>query len=211
MSKDILLIGGGGHCSSVIDVIEQEGSFRIRGILDVAEKVGQQWMGYEIIGTEAELPNLLKENTYCLISIGQVGSAQLRSQLYHQLKAAGAQLPAIVSPTAYVSSHARLGEGTVVMHQACVNAGAIIGVNNIINSQALVEHEARTGAHCHLSTAAILNGACVLGDEVLIGSRSTLRQEVKIADRILVGMGSVVLQDLSEPGIYAGVPARKIK
>lgn len=211
MSKDILLIGGGGHCSSVIDVIEQEGSFRVRGILDVAEKVGQQRMGYKIIGTEADLPKLLQETPYYLITIGQVGSAQLRARLYHQLKAAGAQLPVIVSPSAYVSPHAQLGEGTVVMHQACINAGAVIGVNNIINSQALVEHDAHCGAHCHLSTAAILNGGCRIGDEVLIGSRSALRQEVKIADRIMVGMGSVVLQDLSEPGIYAGVPARKIK
>ncbi len=211
MAKDILLIGGGGHCSSVIDVIEQEGSYQVKGILDIAEKVGQQRMGYDIIGTEDDLPKLLKDTPHCLITIGQVGSAQLRSRLYHQLKAAGAQLPVIVSPTAYVSPHARLGEGTVVMHQACVNAGAVIGVNNIINSRALVEHEARTGAHCHLSTAAILNGACALGDEVLIGSCSALRQQVKIADGILVGMGSVVLEDLSEPGIYAGVPARKIK
>ena len=33
--KDIVLIGGGGHCKSVIDVIEQEGRFKIIGIVEL--------------------------------------------------------------------------------------------------------------------------------------------------------------------------------
>ena len=35
--KEIILIGGGGHCKSVIDVIELEGQFLIGGIVDRPE------------------------------------------------------------------------------------------------------------------------------------------------------------------------------
>ena len=39
--KPIILIGGGGHCKSMIEVIESAGKFQIIGIVDVAEKVGE--------------------------------------------------------------------------------------------------------------------------------------------------------------------------
>jgi sugar O-acyltransferase (sialic acid O-acetyltransferase NeuD family) len=210
MAREILLLGGGGHCRSLIDVLEKEGSYRIRGILDVAEKLGQEVLGYPIIGTEEDLPELLRQSPYCLVSVGQVGPADLRMRLYQRLKEAGAVLPLIISTTAYVSPHAHLGEGTVVMHQACVNAGAEVGANSIINSQALLEHDVRVGDHCHISTAAVLNGGCRIGDAVLVGSRAALRQGVSITDQVLLGMGSVLLQDITETGTYAGVPARKI-
>lgn len=39
MSKEkIILIGVGGHCKSVIDVIEAENKFDIAGIIDVKKK-----------------------------------------------------------------------------------------------------------------------------------------------------------------------------
>jgi sugar O-acyltransferase (sialic acid O-acetyltransferase NeuD family) len=210
MQKEIILLGGGGHCKSVIDVIEQEGSFRIKGILDVPEKVGQEIIGYHIIGTEEELAALLKETEHVLITVGQIRSSTIRLRLFEQAKAAGGQLPMIISPRAYVSRHARIGEGSIVMHDACVNSGARVGVNTIINSQALVEHDARIGDHCHISTGAVVNGDCKVRNHVLIGSRASLRQGVSIAEHVLVGMGSVVLHDITEPGIYAGVPTKKI-
>ena len=34
MMDEILLVGGGGHCKSVIDVIEQEDNYTLVGIVD---------------------------------------------------------------------------------------------------------------------------------------------------------------------------------
>jgi sugar O-acyltransferase (sialic acid O-acetyltransferase NeuD family) len=211
MQKELLLIGGGGHCRSVIDVIEKEGSFQIKGIIDVPEKLNQQVLGYPIMGTEAELPILLKASSYCFITLGQMGSSDVRYRIYNELKALGAKLPSLISPLAYVSPHASIGEGTIIMHQACVNAGASIGANCIINSQALIEHDAKVGDHCHISTAAVINGNCRVEDHVFVGSRATLRQGAKVGSGCLLGMGSVVLKDITEPGIYVGVPARLIR
>lgn len=210
MAKEILLIGGGGHCKSVIDVIEQERIYTIKGIVDVAEKVGQQVSGYNIIGTEEELPELLKASPYAVVTVGQVRDSALRIKLFELIKNADGQLPVIISPQAYVSPRAVIGEGSIVMHGASVNAGAKVGVNAIINSQALIEHDAEVGEHCHISTAAVINGDCTLGHHILLGSRAVLRQGVKIADKVLIGMGSVVLHDINQPGIYAGVPAQKL-
>ena len=39
---NIILVGGGGHCASVIDVIEQQGKYTIKGIIDTKEHVGKK-------------------------------------------------------------------------------------------------------------------------------------------------------------------------
>jgi len=211
MDKEIVLLGGGGHCASVIDVIEQQGMYHIKGILDIPEKVGQSLLGYPFIGTEEDVPRLLGKHTFFLVTVGQIGAADTRKRLFHLLQEQGANLPVIISPIAYVSPRAKVMEGTIVMHQAFINAGAVVGANNIVNSKALVEHDVSTGAHCHLSTGSVLNGGCHLGDEVLLGSRAALRQGVSISSRVLIGMGSVVLRDIQEAGVYVGMPVQKIR
>ena len=43
--NNIILIGGGGHCRSAIDVIEQDSQFRIVGIIDKPEKLDTAILG----------------------------------------------------------------------------------------------------------------------------------------------------------------------
>ena len=53
--KQIILIGGGGHCKSVIDVIEQEDKFKIAGIIDKSELLDSNILGYPVIGNDLDL------------------------------------------------------------------------------------------------------------------------------------------------------------
>ena len=148
MSKsEILLVGGGGHCHSCIDVIEQQGEYRIAGIVDLPERIGQRVLGYPVIGSDDDLPRLAEEYRCFLITLGQIKSPVRRMALFDQLKSLGACLPTIISPRAYVSRHARVGEGTIIMHGALVNAGAQVGRNCIINTFCLLEHDASIGDH----------------------------------------------------------------
>ena len=48
MSRNLILLGGGGHCKSVIDVAESAG-YTILGILDKPETVGQEVLQYSVI------------------------------------------------------------------------------------------------------------------------------------------------------------------
>ncbi len=50
----------------------------------------------------------------------------------------------------------------------------------------------------------------ILSDGVSIGSNATILP-VKICAGAVVGAGAVVTKDISQPGIYAGNPARKIR
>jgi len=111
--KDIILIGGGGHCKSVIDVIEQEGKFQIVGIVDKSELLGTNVLGYQIISNDSDLGDLSKKYKYALVTVGQIKSPSLRIKLFDLAKTAGFILPSIISPNAYVSQHASIGNGYV--------------------------------------------------------------------------------------------------
>ena len=190
--KELLLIGGGGHCKSIIDVIEEEGSFSIAGIIDKSDLLGKTVLGYPIIGSDSDLNQLAKKFTYALVTVGQIKSPNLRIKLFKKAKELGFILPSIVSPRAYVSKHATIGDGTVVMHYALVNANARIGKNCIINTMSLVEHDSLIGDNCHLSTNTIINGGVVMGQGSFIGSNSTTKEGIKIDENSFIRAGSVV-------------------
>ena len=123
------MIGGGGHCKSVIDVAELAG-YNILGILDMPEDIGKSVLDYKVIGTDDDIPHYADKAEF-VITVGFIKSPAIRMRLYDKVKEAGGRLATIVASTAHVSRYASLGEGTVVMHQAIVNAGARIGENCI--------------------------------------------------------------------------------
>lgn len=209
--QSVILIGGGGHCKAVIDVLEMSEDFVIAGIIDTEVRVGDKVLGYDIIASDQHIEQVAEDFSCFLVTVGQIQSSATRERFYQQVKEFGGDLPVVVSPLAYVSDYAQLGEGTVVMHHALVNAGAAIGCNTIINSQALIEHDAWIGNHCHIATGAIINGDCQIGHHTFVGSHATIIQGVTIGEYVVVGAGSVVTKSLDTPGVYAGAPARKIR
>ena len=202
MTASILLIGGGGHCRACVDVLEQEGRFQIAGIVERNGGPREAVLGYPVLGTDEELPQLKEKYKFVLVTVGQIKSAAPRKRLYEQLIALGFQLPVIVSPRSYVSPHAKLGSGTIVMHDALVNAGAHVGENCILNSKSLIEHDARVGGHCHISTGSILNGETQIGHESFVGSGAVVREGVRVGARSLVAGGARVMKDLPENSNY---------
>lgn len=206
MKHPLILIGGGGHCKSVIEVAESAG-YEIKGILDMPDEVGKEVLpGHKVIGTDDEIPQYVEECDF-VITVGFIKNPALRIKLYNKVKAAGGRLATIIASTAHVSKYAELGEGTVIMHQAFVNAGAKIGDNCIINTFVNIEHDAEVGNQCHISTGTMVNGECKIGENCFIGSQSVCANCIEIASDIIVGAGSVVRKSIRVKGIYAGNPA----
>jgi len=185
--EEILLLGAGGHCKSVIDVIEQEGKFKIAGVIDNELEVGSRVLDYAVIGNDNDLASLRKEYRYAFIAVGQIRSAAVRKKLFNLLKDLDYTLPTIISPFSYVSKYAKIDEGTVVMHHALVNADAKVGKNCIINTKALIEHDVVVQDNCHISTGAIINGGVVVKDETFYGSNATSKEYIDINGFIKAG------------------------
>ena len=150
--KNLILVGGGGHCKSVLEAAESAG-YNILGVLDMPEEVGKEILSTKVIGTDDDI---------------------------NKIKEAGGKLATVIASTAYVSKYAEIGEGTVVLHQAFVNAGAKVGKNVILNTATNIEHDAVISDQCHISTGAMINGGAEIAEGTFIGSQSVINQGIKI-------------------------------
>lgn len=194
----LLLVGGGGHCRSCIEVIETHDDYDIAGIVLPETTNTEPVLGYPVVGIDEELENLVSETPGALVTVGQIRSPNIRIRLFEELKKLNAELPVIIASTAYCSRHASVGCGTIVMQGALVNAAAYIGENCIINSQALVEHDVHIEPHCHIATGARINGGVQIGMGSFVGSGAIIREGVQVGPRAVIGAGQVVLRDVPE-------------
>lgn len=196
--KPLLLLGGGRHCHSCIDVIESEKKYRIAGIVVPVNGDYADVMSYSVIGSDEDLPSLIEHTANAFISVGQIKNPTIRIKLFGLLKTYGARLPIIRSPSSYCSKHAAIGEGTILMHGSLVNARAQVGANCIINSQALVEHDVEIADHCHVSTGAKVNGGVRISEGTFIGSGSILKEGVSVGAGVVIGAGQLILKDVPD-------------
>jgi len=194
---NILLIGAGGHARSCIDVIELAGQYKIVGLVEKDESNSKRNLGYPIVGTDEDLPNLRKKYQYAVITVGQIKSAAIRVQLFNMLKDLEYKLPLIVSPRSHISRHSKIGTGTIILHDVIVNANAEIGQNCIINNKVLIEHDAAVGDHCHIATGAIINGEVAVGNETFIGSGVVTKQSISIGSCCIIGAGAVLKNNVA--------------
>ena len=188
--KKIILIGAGGHCTSCIDVIENEKKFDIIGLLD-KNKTGSI-NGYKILGDDNYLENKINKNIYVLITIGYIKNYRLREKIYQKIKSLRLKLATIISPMAYISKNSSIGEGSILMHGAIVNAGAKIGKNCIINSKSLIEHDVTIEDNCHISTGAIINGGTVVKKNTFIGSNTAVSNNIIIRPKSTITANTFV-------------------
>lgn len=194
--KNIILIGGGGHCKSVIDVIVSDANWSIRGILDIKSKIIVS--GYPLLGNDDVISAFIEDATAFLVTVGQIKTSAPRVAAFERLVALGAIIPIIISPYSLVSTSSTVGLGTVVMHNVVINSGARIGNNSIINTRALIEHDSIVGSHTHISTGAIVNGGSEIGDHCFVGSGAIIGEGVKIGNKSIISAGSIVLSDVEE-------------
>jgi len=200
----ILLIGAGGHARACIDVIETANQFEIAGLIEKDESMTAANLGYPIIGVDSDLSNLRQQYSHALITIGQIKSSKVRIKLFQRLKELDFTLPIAISRKAYVSKHALIGDGTIIMHGAIVNANAKIGQNCIINNKCLIEHDAVIGDHCHIATGAIINGEVSVGYETFVGSGTITKQCISIGSKCVIGAGAVLKNDIKPNQVIKG-------
>lgn len=209
MKRSLILVGGGGHCKSVIEAAVEAG-YKIGGILEVPSLLGTDVLDYKVTGTDDDIATLAADHDF-IITVGSISDCTLRHRLADKIKKAGGHLATVIAPTATVSRFATVAPGSVILHHATINAEASIGRNCIINTGAIIEHECSIGDFTHVSTAAVVNGDSHIGQNCFIGSNSVVINGISVTNNTVIGAGSVVISSIPQPGTYVGNPAQKIK
>lgn len=207
--KDILLIGGGGHCKSVIDTLIKCNQFNILGIIDLEQNLGKYISGYEIIGTDDDLEKFsLQGVKYAFITLGSTGNPSKRIGLYNLCKKFKFEFPTIIDDTAIISHNTKIGQGTFIGKGVIINTGTVIGENSIINTGSVIEHDCNIENSVHISPRVILGGGVHIGNNSHIGIGTTIIQNICVGNNVLIGSSSNVIRNISDGLKVYGNPCK---
>lgn len=204
MSDRVLIIGAGGHAKVVADVVMHSEAEVIGFLDDDPHKTAV--LGRPVLGTVEKWKQYATEASF-LFGIGSNTVRRMWAE-----KICGTWYTG-VHPTARktIGRDVSIGRGSVIMANAVVNAGTHIGEHCIINTAAVVEHDNLIEDFVHISPHATLCGTVLIGEGTHIGAGAVIRNNVSICPGCIIGAGSVVVKNITEPGTYVGVPARRIK
>lgn len=208
--RRIVLVGSGGHCRAVADIIRRNSDYQIAGVLDPSFSVGQVVDGLTVLGDDNQIDSLAREGIALLITVGQLESAAPRTNIAKSIDASNGILPTIICRSAVIAESAVIGKGTVVFPGVVIGANVRIGDNCILNSNCVVEHDSKVGDLTHVSTSATVNGGCTVGTNCFVGSGAVVKHGVKIAAECVVGACSFVNRDIPRGSRVAGVPIHEL-
>ncbi len=203
--EKVCIIGGSGHAKVVADSIEcmiRSGcDVEIMGFLD-DNPAKSRLLNYPRLGDLSRIEELSASGVSFVIGIGDNGIRKRVDESYR------VRWFSAVHPLSSVSTHASIGEGTVIMPGSVINAGATVGRHGIINSGAIVEHDCSLADYVHVSPNATLCGNVSVGEGTHIGAGATVIQNIKIGAYSVIGAGAVVVKNICDHKTVMGVPAK---
>jgi len=206
-NKKMLLIGGGGHCKSIIDVLFELDEYDQLAIIDVKENVGKFILGVPVIGTDDDLIKLKDDGyNYAFVALGSIGNSESRARLFNILLHNNYVIPNIVSRTAILGKEVTMGKGNFVGKRAILNSGSHLGNCNIINTAAIVEHDCSIADFTHIAPGVTLCGNVSISNNVHVGANTVVKQNITIQENVLIGVGSVVVKSIEKNIIAYGNP-----
>jgi UDP-N-acetylbacillosamine N-acetyltransferase len=198
-SKKLFIYGCGGHARSLADVAVSNGGKDLI-FIDEGARENEVQLGFPVVKPFSD-----KIDGNYIVAIGD---NHHRALVFHELR--NKNLIVLISNTAYMGVNTQLDIGTFIAAGAHIGPNTIIAENTIINTRAIVEHDCKIGKHSHISVNAVVAGKAELGDFVMIGAGAIVIDNIKVCSEVTVGAGSVVIKDINMPGVYVGVPARRI-
>lgn len=206
MKDRLIIIGASGHGKVVADIALQMNRWKTITFFDDNESLESSF-GLDVSGTSTQAIAHTKDADVFVA----VGNNAFRERLYAQIEAKGSKLPVLIHPHAIIAPDVKLGDGSVIMAGVVINASSKIGKGCIINTSATVDHDSIIEDFVHVSPGVNLAGGVTIGKSSWIGIGSIISHNLSVTDNCMIGAGAVVVKDITEPGTYVGVPAKRIK
>lgn len=204
-----LLIAGSRELGSQIAVHAAAwGGREIAGFLDDFRAGGEETGLGPVLGGTHDLPAGARGSEF-VVGIGYRHMAA-RAEVFARLRAA-LDAATLIHPSVVREPTSRIGEGSVLLAGTVLDLRASIGANVFVNPACSVSHDAVVGDHCFLAPRVTIAGNAVIEPGVFLGVGTVVSDGVRIVSGARTGAGAVVTKDAAVPGLYVGVPARRIR
>ncbi|GAC33440.1 acetyltransferase [Paraglaciecola polaris] len=209
MSNGVLLIGGGGHASVLLEILIEQ-RINIVGYVSPYAATNQKlFSDVNWFKCDEDVLQFDKSTIELVNGIGSLPGCTLRADFYYKYKELGYSFATLVSKKADVSAYAYLGEGTQVMRGAIIQTGASVGYNSIVNSGSIVDHDCSIGSNNHVAPGATISGQVTSKANVHFGTGSSVIQSINVNENVVIGAGTIITKDVDKNTIC--YPARIFK
>lgn len=117
-----------------------------------------------------------------------------------------------IHPTALIfDDNVQVGAGSFIGANTILTTNIKLGRHAILNRGNQIGHDSEIGDYFSAMPGAIVSGNVKIHDCVYMGTNSSIKEKLSIHSLSTIGMNSCVVKHIEEPGIYVGVPAKKIK
>lgn len=203
--KNIIVIGAGGHGRVIADLIKKLNNYQNVYFLD--DFATGEVLGCKIIGKTDDYVKYVNDYEFFVA----IGNNKLRKSVIEKLINSNAKIATLIHPSAVIANNVEIGFGTCVIAGAVINPCAKIGNGVIINTSSSIDHDCVIGDYTHVSVGVRVAGGAKTESDVWLCIGAVVSNGVSICENVTIGAGAVVLKDITESGVYVGVPAKKVK
>lgn len=205
MKNKLMIIGASGHGKVVADIAKKMNKWQSIVFLDDNESLKIS-MGIEVIGKTSDAFSHKDEFDFFVA----IGNNAAREKIQEKLEKEGMAVVSLIHPESVIGTDIEIGHGTAIMAGVVINCSSRIGKGCIVNTNATIEHDNIVEDYVHISPGVSVAGSVKIGKNTWLGIGSVVSNNVNICSGCKLGAGTVVVKDITEPGTYIGVPARKI-
>lgn len=200
MKNKVLLIGSGAHAERVLDIFTKSHSsiYDLAIYDDDSNKWGSQLFGYTIVNSTLNI-----DETDCFFHIS-IGDNELRSQIHERLVKLNLKPLSILDETAYISAHAKVGEGTYLGPKSTVGPNADIGYSCIIGANTTIDVRVKIGHFVRIPPGVTICNGAQVGDRSLIYAGAVILPGVKIGSNVTIGAGAIIHTDVPDNEVIYG-------
>ena len=210
MNKPLIVIGGGGHASVLVDILHQQKRDIVGIVSPEINSTRKVFQGIPHYIRDEDVLSFSPDTIKLINGLGSLPGSKLRKVIYEKFVMLGYEFESVIATSAIVSTYVTLAKGSQILPNAIIQTGATIGENTIINTGAIVEHDCSVGNNNHLAPSATLSGGVITKENVHIGTGASIIQSITIEAGAIIGAGSVVTKNVGpETIVYPPLNAEK--
>ena len=195
------ILGAGGFAKEVREILLEQG---------ISPELVQFYVEERFLSDTSNAKSFLElPHTGNHVAYLGVGDGKLRENWISQSRD-HCEFAPLVHPTAILGNNVELGEGVIVTAYSHLTCDIVVGKGVQFNLQTTLGHDCIIGDFVTTAPKVAISGNVCVGRHVTFGTSSTVLPGISICDDVVVGAGAVVTKDITEPGTYVGVPAKRI-
>lgn len=209
MSNSLIIVGGKSNAFISYNILKN----KYRNIFYYSDREYDEAIfknfGFELMTNFDEVIEFIRLNNYFIAC----GGHQHRESFFQMIHSKTRRFPVnVIHSDAVFESNVTMGYGNLVNFGCYINNNTTIGNLNILNTYSVIEHNNHIGDLNHIAPRVTTTGFVNIGNRNEIYTGATIIPFTTLGDNIIIGAGSVVINhNISESGVYVGVPTKKVK